>query len=397
VLAIGALDPLKNRASYSNTGADLDFMAPGGDCETTLTNSVGDCVFQQTLDQDAVAQGRFDTFCYCGLDGTSMATPHVAGIASLMLSRNPSLTPAQVISKLQTTARAFPPLVSGGCSTAICGAGIVDAAAAVAAASAPVPTTTTLATSGTPALAGTTITFTASVAGNVASGTVAFTDGGNAIANCSAVALVVGNPSTASCSTSSLAVGSHTIVASYGGDASNVASASAPLTQGIDPAPAVSTNVALATNGGVASASSTFSGRSPSVTIDNERKGINFSSTGTGGVWKDATPNVYPDWLQVNFNGSKTINRVVVYGSQDNYTAPIEPTDTMTLSLYANLDYTVEAWNGLNWVTLDTVTGNNLVKRTSNFPAFTTDRIRVNITRATDGYSRIAEIEAWTK
>ena len=40
--------------------------------------------------------------------GTSMATPHVTGIVSLMLSRNPSLTPAQVTSILQTTARAFP-------------------------------------------------------------------------------------------------------------------------------------------------------------------------------------------------------------------------------------------------------------------------------------------------
>ncbi|HVO11243.1 MAG TPA: S8 family serine peptidase [Vicinamibacteria bacterium] len=87
VLAIGALDPLKNRASYSNTGVDLELMAPGGTCETTVTNSIGDCVFQQTLDQDAVAQGRFDTFCYCGLDGTSMATPHVSAVAALLYSQ----------------------------------------------------------------------------------------------------------------------------------------------------------------------------------------------------------------------------------------------------------------------------------------------------------------------
>jgi hypothetical protein len=46
-------------------------------------------------------------------------------------------------------------------------------------------------------------------------------------------------------------------------------------------------------------------------------------------------------------------------------------------------------------VTLATVSGNNLVKRTVTFAAFTTDRIRVNVTGALNGYSRITEIEAW--
>jgi hypothetical protein len=41
------------------------------------------------------------------------------------------------------------------------------------------------------------------------------------------------------------------------------------------------------------------------------------------------------------------------------------------------------------------VSGNNLVKRTVNFAAFTTDRIRVNINNASASYSRITEIEAW--
>jgi serine protease len=61
-----------------------------------------------------------------------MATPHVVGIVSLMFSVNPALTPAQVTQILQSTATTFP----GGstCTTALCGAGIVNAAAAVAAA-----------------------------------------------------------------------------------------------------------------------------------------------------------------------------------------------------------------------------------------------------------------------
>jgi serine protease len=57
-----------------------------------------------------------------------MATPHVAGVAALMLSKNPNLTPDEVEAKLKSTARAFPAACSG------CGAGIVDAAAAVNAA-----------------------------------------------------------------------------------------------------------------------------------------------------------------------------------------------------------------------------------------------------------------------
>jgi hypothetical protein len=68
-----------------------------------------------------------------------MATPHVAGIASLMLAVNPSLTPAQVLSTLQATARSFPTGTGADCTTATCGAGIVNAAAAVVQGSNPPP------------------------------------------------------------------------------------------------------------------------------------------------------------------------------------------------------------------------------------------------------------------
>jgi serine protease len=54
-----------------------------------------------------------------------MATPHVAGVAALMLSLNSALTPDEIESKLKSTARAFPASCSG------CGTGIVDATAAV--------------------------------------------------------------------------------------------------------------------------------------------------------------------------------------------------------------------------------------------------------------------------
>ncbi len=89
-------------------------------------------------------------------------------------------------------------------------------------------TTTTLTSSGSPALVGSSVTFTATVTGSNPTGSVTFTEGGNAI--CPAGTLS-GTPRTASCSTSSLAAGVHSIVANYAGDAGNAASSSTPLSQ----------------------------------------------------------------------------------------------------------------------------------------------------------------------
>ena len=96
----------------------------------------------------------------------------------------------------------------------------------------PAPTTTTLASSLNPSTAGTNVTFAATVVGTSPTGTVAFTDDGAAISGCGAVALSgSGNMRTAGCSTASLPAGTHNIVATYGGNATNAGSASAPLAQ----------------------------------------------------------------------------------------------------------------------------------------------------------------------
>ena len=95
-----------------------------------------------------------------------------------------------------------------------------------------VASATTLATSGSPAVAGATITFTASVTGSAPTGAVAFTSDGAGISGCSAIALAgSGDTRTAACTTSSLAAGTHSIVASYAGNSANGASTSAPLSQ----------------------------------------------------------------------------------------------------------------------------------------------------------------------
>jgi hypothetical protein len=152
-------------------------------------------------------------------------------------------------------------------------------------------------------------------------------------------------------------------------------------------------NVALASNGGVASASSQYSGDYPISAINNgERAGVNWSA---GGGWADGTLNQFPDWAEIDFNGTKSIDKVVVYTVQDNWQSPVEPTDTMTFTQYGVTDFSVQGWDGSQWQTLATVTGNNLVKRTVTFAAFTTTKIRIVVTGALNSLSRITEVEAW--
>jgi hypothetical protein len=154
-------------------------------------------------------------------------------------------------------------------------------------------------------------------------------------------------------------------------------------------------NVALASNGGVATASSTYSPDYPVTAVnDGDRIGAAWAH---GGGWNDATPGVYPDWVQITFAGSKTIDRVIVYTQQDD--TPVEPGDTLTFTQWGIVDFSVQGWDGAAWVALGSVTGNNLVKRTVAFAAYATDRIRVVVTKASPNpkypYSRIIEIEAW--
>jgi hypothetical protein len=96
----------------------------------------------------------------------------------------------------------------------------------------PTPTTTTIASSVNPSTVGAGVTFTASVTGSSPTGNVNFTDGESSIAGCAAVTLTgSGNTRSAQCSTSALTQGTHSIVASYGGNTGNAASASATLSQ----------------------------------------------------------------------------------------------------------------------------------------------------------------------
>jgi serine protease len=122
-ITVAALNRSNNRAYYSNFGPDIDVAAPGGDTQTdTNGNGSKDDGVLSTL-----KNSNGSSYIYQYYQGTSMATPHVAGLVSLMLARNPSLTPAQILSKLKSTAT---PLLTSQCPEG-CGTGLVDALAAL--------------------------------------------------------------------------------------------------------------------------------------------------------------------------------------------------------------------------------------------------------------------------
>jgi serine protease len=120
VITVAAVNRSGGRAYYSNFGSAVAVAAPGGDVRSSAANGV-----LSTLNSGATTPGS-DNYEY--YQGTSMAAPHVAGVVALMLSKNSALTPDQVKTMLQQTARAFP----ATCSQ--CGSGIINASAAVDAA-----------------------------------------------------------------------------------------------------------------------------------------------------------------------------------------------------------------------------------------------------------------------
>ena len=116
VLTVAATNRAGRRASYSNYGAGVALAAPGGEPGDGLVlSSVGGVLTR---------------------DGTSFAAPQVSGVASLMLGLNPRLTPAQVTQLLTSSARPFPGNQCDPDPRKSCGAGILDAGAALKAAQA---------------------------------------------------------------------------------------------------------------------------------------------------------------------------------------------------------------------------------------------------------------------
>jgi subtilisin family serine protease len=145
IISVAATQRDKTLAAYTSRG-NVTLAAPGG--SGTLANHGGygagvDCAHSDTTfgTDDGVLSSwavspvvipSADDYCYRYLSGTSMAAPHVSGTIGLMLSARPegvTFTPAQITRLLVLTAQ---PLA---CAGTTCGAGLLDARAAVTAAS----------------------------------------------------------------------------------------------------------------------------------------------------------------------------------------------------------------------------------------------------------------------
>ncbi|MGI5404579.1 S8 family serine peptidase [Streptomyces sp. CA-135486] len=116
-----------NRSFYSNFGSIVDVSAPGGETRRA-TDTPGTVTTPQngilsTLNSGATTQS---TENYKPYQGTSMAAPHIAGLAALLKSAKSTLTPAEIEAAIKSNARPLPGTCTDGC-----GAGIADAAKTV--------------------------------------------------------------------------------------------------------------------------------------------------------------------------------------------------------------------------------------------------------------------------
>lgn len=114
VIAVGASDELDRRAAFSCTGAHIALVAPGERIISTTP----------MYPSEFAAQVEYDSW-----PGTSMATPHVAAAAALLLAKNSRMTPEQIRDRLMSTADRTPS--QQGAFDEAYGAGRLDIAGAL--------------------------------------------------------------------------------------------------------------------------------------------------------------------------------------------------------------------------------------------------------------------------
>jgi serine protease len=135
VVAVGATTEHGCLANYSNDGAGLTLVAPGGGADANLPGdpncrpeeTSGRDIYQMTFTGSSPRRFGLPS----GYEGTSMASPHVAATAALIIASGvlgPDPTPAQLTERLRATATRL----GGGGDERLYGAGLVNAAAATA-------------------------------------------------------------------------------------------------------------------------------------------------------------------------------------------------------------------------------------------------------------------------
>ena len=103
-MSVAATSRVDSKSYFSSTGVQTEIAAPGGDSRQ------GNTIWQASIlstdsDEFAILLPRFDRYSERGFQGTSMASPHVAGLAALLVSQIPSITPAQIESIIRITAK----------------------------------------------------------------------------------------------------------------------------------------------------------------------------------------------------------------------------------------------------------------------------------------------------
>ncbi|MEV4194808.1 S8 family peptidase [Streptomyces toxytricini] len=137
VITVAASNRAGDRSYYSNYGASIDVAAPGGETrratDTPGTVTTPENAILSTLNTGLTTPGSEN---YKPYQGTSMAAPHVAGLAALMVAAKPALTPAQIEAAIKTNTRPLAGTCTGGCGT-----GLADAAATLNAVTSTTPAT----------------------------------------------------------------------------------------------------------------------------------------------------------------------------------------------------------------------------------------------------------------
>ena len=128
VITVGAVGRSMTRAFYSNTSSGTEIAAPGGSQRdggsAGLVYQYG--IRESDFDFETVVKPRFDRYTTVAAQGTSMAAPHVAGVAALLYSQGVT-NPAAIEAAIKRFAR---DLGTAGVDNEY-GAGLVDARAAL--------------------------------------------------------------------------------------------------------------------------------------------------------------------------------------------------------------------------------------------------------------------------